>query len=466
MATPDTNASPHADVRRTIDAVWRIESARLIAGLVRMVRDVGLAEELAQDALVAALERWPGDGVPGNPGAWLMATAKHRAIDRLRRGKLIQGKHDELAYAIEHQQQDADAKVESSLDDPIGDDLLRLVFIACHPVLSTDAQVALTLRLLGGLTTDEIARAFLVPEPTIAQRIVRAKRTLADAQIALTLREVCGLTTEEIASAFLSKPPTIAQRIVRAKNRIRDERLPYEVPAPAEWPDRLDTVLHTIYLIFNEGYEASSGDDLIRKELCDEAVRLARLLRELHSSPDVDGLLALMLLHQSRANTRQSASGDIILLEDQDRAFWNRDLIAEGTALAQLAFASPPVGSYTIQALIAATHAAAHEPGDTDWRRIVTLYDLLLQAEPGPITELNRAVAIAMRDGPEAGLALIEPLVTGPLATYRFAHAAKADLLRRLGRSQDARVSYDRALALTSQAAEQRFMQKRLAQLS
>jgi RNA polymerase sigma-70 factor (ECF subfamily) len=402
-----------------LEGIYRAERGRVLASLIRLLGGFDLAEEAVAEAFVAAAQQWPKTGVPANPRAWLVSAGRFKAIDRIRKS----GRFKLLAPELTRQLEDEEDQMPPDREI-IEDDTLRLIFTCCHPVLP------------------------------------------ADAQIALTLREVCGLTTEEIASAFLSKPPTIAQRIVRAKNRIRDERLPYEVPAPAEWPDRLDTVLHTIYLIFNEGYEASSGDDLIRKELCDEAVRLARLLKELHSSPDVDGLLALMLLHQSRANTRQSASGDIILLEDQDRAFWNRDLIAEGTALAQLAFASPPVGSYTIQALIAATHAAAHEPGDTDWRRIVTLYDLLLQAEPGPITELNRAVAIAMRDGPEAGLALIEPLVTGPLATYRFAHAAKADLLRRLGRSQDARVSYDRALALTSQAAEQRFMQKRLAQLS
>jgi RNA polymerase sigma-70 factor (ECF subfamily) len=402
-----------------LEGIYRAERGRVLASLIRLLGGFDLAEEALAEAFVAAAQQWPKTGVPANPRAWLVSAGRFKAIDRIRKS----GRFKLLAPELTRQLEDEEDQMPPDREI-IEDDTLRLIFTCCHPVLP------------------------------------------ADAQIALTLREVCGLTTEEIASAFLSKPPTIAQRIVRAKNRIRDERLPYEVPAPAEWPDRLDTVLHTIYLIFNEGYEASSGDDLIRKELCDEAVRLARLLKELHSSPDVDGLLALMLLHQSRANTRQSTSGDIILLEDQDRAFWNRDLIAEATALAQLAFAAPPVGTYTLQALIAATHAAAREARDTDWRRIVALYDLLLQAEPGPITELNRAVAIAMRDGPEAGLALIEPLVTGPLATYRFAHAAKADLLRRLGRSQDARVSYDRALALTSQAAEQRFMQKRLAQLS
>jgi RNA polymerase sigma-70 factor (ECF subfamily) len=402
-----------------LDRIYRAERGRVLASLIRLLGGFDLAEEALAEAFVAAAQQWPKTGVPANARAWLVSAGRFKAIDRLRKSGRFKLLTPELTRQLEDEedQMPPDREV-------IEDDALRLIFTCCHPVLP------------------------------------------ADAQIALTLREVCGLTTEEIAAAFLSKPPTIAQRIVRAKNRIRDEQLPYEVPTPAEWPDRLDTVLHTIYLIFNEGYEASSGDALIRKELCDEAIRLARLLKELHSTPDVDGLLALMLLHQSRAATRQTPEGDIILLADQDRAFWNRDLIAEGTALAQLAFATPPVGTYTIQALIAATHAAAREAADTDWGRIASLYDLLVQAEPGPITELNRAVAIAMRDGPDAGLALIEPLVSGPLATYRFAHAARADLLRRKGRKEDARVTYQRALELTSQSAERRFLQRRLAQLS
>jgi RNA polymerase sigma-70 factor (ECF subfamily) len=402
-----------------LDRIYRAERGRVLASLIRLLGGFDLAEEALAEAFVAAAQQWPKTGVPANARAWLVSAGRFKAIDRLRKSGRFKLLTPELTRQLEDEedQMPPDREV-------IEDDALRLIFTCCHPVLP------------------------------------------ADAQIALTLREVCGLTTEEIAAAFLSKPPTIAQRIVRAKNRIRDEQLPYEVPTPAEWPDRLDTVLHTIYLIFNEGYEASSGDALIRKELCDEAIRLARLLKELHSTPDVDGLLALMLLHQSRAATRQTPEGDIILLADQDRAFWNRDLIAEGTALAQLAFATPPVGTYTIQALIAATHAAAREATDTDWRRIASLYDLLVQAEPGPITELNRAVAIAMRDGPDAGLALIEPLVSGPLATYRFDHAARADLLRRKGRKEDARATYQRALELTSQSAERRFLQRRLAQLS
>jgi RNA polymerase sigma-70 factor, ECF subfamily len=402
-----------------LDRIYRAERGRVLASLIRLLGGFDLAEEALAEAFVAAAQQWPKTGVPANARAWLVSAGRFKAIDRLRKS----GRFKLLAPELTRQLEDEEDQMPPDREI-IEDDALRLIFTCCHPVLP------------------------------------------ADAQIALTLREVCGLTTEEIASAFLSKPPTIAQRIVRAKNRIRDEQLPYEVPTPDEWPDRLDTVLHTIYLIFNEGYEASSGDALIRKELCDEAIRLARLLKELHSTSDVDGLLALMLLHQSRTATRQTPDGDLILLEDQDRVFWNRDLIAEGMALAQLAFAAPPVGTYTIQALIAATHAAAREARDTDWSRIVMLYDLLVQAEPGPITELNRAVAVAMRDGPDAGLALIEPLVSGPLATYRFAHAARADLLRRKGRKDEARATYQRALELTSQSAERRFLERRLAQLS
>jgi RNA polymerase sigma-70 factor (ECF subfamily) len=402
-----------------IDRIYRAERGRVLASLIRLLGGFDLAEEALADAFLAAAQQWPRTGVPANARAWLVSAGRFKAIDRLRKS----GRFKLLAPELQRELEDEEDQMPPERET-IEDDTLRLIFTCCHPVLP------------------------------------------ADAQIALTLREVCGLTTEEIAVAFLSKTPAIAQRIVRAKTRIRDEHLPYEVPSPAEWPDRLDTVLHTIYLIFNEGYEASSGDALIRKELCDEAIRLARLLKELHSTPDVDGLLALMLLHQSRARTRQTDDGDIILLEDQDRAFWDRDLIAEGTALAQLAFAAPPIGSYTIQALIAATHAAAREPADTDWSRVAALYDLLLRAQPGPITELNRAVAIAMRDGPAAGLALIEPLASGPLATYRFAHAARADLLRRLGRTDEARAAYEQALGLTLQAAERRFIAKRLSEIS
>jgi RNA polymerase sigma-70 factor (ECF subfamily) len=402
-----------------LDRLYRSERGRVLASLIRLLGGFDLAEEALAEAFLAAAQQWPRTGVPANPRAWLVSAGRFKTIDRLRKSGRFNQLAPELQRELEHEEDQMPRDRE-----PIEDDTLRLIFTCCHPTLQPDAQVA------------------------------------------LTLREVCGLTTEEIATAYLSKPPAVAQRIVRAKARIRDEQLPYEVPPPAEWPDRLDAVLHTIYLIFNEGYEASRGDALIRRELCDEAVRLARLLKELHPTPDVDGLLALMLLHHSRTGTRQTPEGDIVLLEDQDRAFWDRDLIAEGTALAQLAFASPPVGSYTIQALIAATHAAAREPTDTDWSRIVSLYDLLVRAEPGPVTALNRAVAIAMRDGYAAGLALIDPLAAGPLATYRFAHAARADLLRRLGRRDEARAAYASALALSEQASERRFLEKRLAELA
>jgi RNA polymerase sigma-70 factor, ECF subfamily len=401
-----------------IDRIYRAERGRVLASLIRLLGGFDLAEEALSDAFLAAAQQWPQTGVPANPRAWLVSAGRFKAIDRLRKSGRFKLLAPELRRELEAEEDQMPAERET-----IEDDTLRLIFTCCHPVLPPDAQIA------------------------------------------LTLREVCGLTTEEIAAAYLSKPSAIAQRIVRAKARIRDEHLPYEVPAPSEWPERLDAVLHTVYLIFNEGYDASNGDALIRRELCDEAIRLARLLKELHPTPDVDGLLALMLIHHSRAATRQTKEGDIVLLEDQDRAFWDRDLIAEGTALAQLAFASPPVGSYTLQALIAATHAAAREARDTDWARIASLYDLLLRAEPGPITELNRAVAIAMRDGFEAGLALIDPLAGGPLANYRFAHAARADLLRRLGRTEEARAAYLRALGVSEQGAEQRFIAKRLLDL-
>jgi RNA polymerase sigma-70 factor (ECF subfamily) len=402
-----------------LDAIYRQERGRVLASLIRLLGGFDLAEEALADAFLAAAQQWPRDGVPANPRTWLVSAGRYKVIDKLRKTGRLKMLTPELTRQLEDDEDQMPAERED-----IEDDTLRLIFTCCHPVLPPDARIA------------------------------------------LTLREVCGLTTEEIAAAYLSKPATIAQRIVRAKTRIRDANLPYEVPTPAEWPDRLDSVLHAIYLIFNEGYAASSGDALIRHDLCSEAIRLTRLLKHLHPTPDIDGLLGLLLLHQSRATTRTDAAGQIILLEDQDRAFWNRDLIAEGTALAQLAFASPPVGTYTIQALIAATHVTAHEPADTDWRRIVSLYDLLVHAEPGPITELNRAVAVAMRDGPEAGLALIDPLAEGPLATYRFAHAARADLLRRLGRTEAARAAYEHALSLTEQSVDRAFIERRLAELS
>ncbi|MFL6591830.1 MAG: RNA polymerase sigma factor [Luteimonas sp.] len=424
MTTPDSSAPSHADVRRTIDAVWRIESARLIAGLVRMLRDVSLAEEFAQDALVAALERWPADGVPGNPGAWLMATAKHRAIDRLRRGKLIQGKHDELAYAIEHQQQDADAKVESGLDDPIGDDLLRLVFIACHPVLSTDAQVALTLRLLGGLTTDEIARAFLVPEPTIAQRIVRAKRTLADAPVA------------------------------------------FEVPRGESLVERLSSVLAVVYLIFNEGYAATAGDDWMRPQLCEEALRLGRVVAGLMPrEPEVHGLLALMEIQASRAHARVGSGGEPVLLLEQDRARWDRLLIRRGlAALERAEKLGGARGPYALQAAIAACHARALTAEETDWARIAALYAILAQVSPSPVVELNRAVAVSMAAGPAAGLAMVDALAgEAALRRYHLLPSVRGDLLSRLGRLPEARVEFERAAELTRNEQERNLLRRRAA---
>ena len=401
-----------------LEQIYRAERGRVLASLIRLLGSFELADEALADAFLAAAAQWPRDGLPANPRTWLISAGRFKAIDRLRKS----GRFKTIAPELQRQIESEDTMPAERQD--IEDDTLRLIFTCCHPALSADAQVA------------------------------------------LTLREVCGLTTEEIAAAYLARPAALAQRIVRAKARIREAHLPYEVPAAADWPERLDTVLHAIYLIFNEGYSASSGDALIRHELCAEAVRLARLLNALQPSADTDGLLALMLLHQSRAAARVDGDGAIILLEQQDRSRWNTALIDEGTALAARAFATPPVGSYTIQAMIAATHAAARTPGDTDWAQIVALYDLLLRAEPTPIVALNRAVAIAMRDGPEAGLVLIEPLAADALATYRFAHAAKADLLRRLGRKDAARKAYQDALALTEQDAERRFIEGRIEELN
>jgi RNA polymerase sigma factor (sigma-70 family) len=412
------------EVHRSIDAVWRIESARLIAGLVRMVRDVGLAEELAQDALVAALERWPETGVPDNPGAWLMTTAKHRAIDRLRRSQLLQRKHEELGYELEREQADTAAQAEAALDDPIGDDLLRLVFIACHPVLSTEARVALTLRLLGGLTTDEIARAFLVPEPTIAQRIVRAKRTLADA------------------------------------------RVPFEVPRGDELASRLSSVLAVLYLIFNEGYSATTGDDWMRPQLCEEAMRLARIVVGLvPDAPEAHGLLALMEIQASRAHARTGPSGEPILLLDQDRTRWDRLLIGRGlAALARAERLGGANGPYALQAAIAACHARALTPDQTDWARIAGLYAALAQLAASPVVELNRAVAVSMASGPAAGLALVDALQAEPaLRNYHLLPSVRGDLLAKLGRNAEASAEFERAAALTRNAQEHRLLRARAA---
>jgi RNA polymerase sigma factor (sigma-70 family) len=410
------------DVHRAIDAVWRIESARLIAGLARMLRDVGLAEELAQDALVIALEKWPQTGVPDNPGAWLMATAKHRAIDRLRRSKLQQRKHEELGYELEREWEDATAKLEAAMDDDIGDDLLRLVFTACHPLLSMEARVALTLRLLGGLTTDEIARAYLVPEATVAQRIVRAKRTLSEANI------------------------------------------PFEVPRGDELAERLSSVLGVIYLIFNEGYSATAGGDWMRPALCEEALRLGRIVAEL--APDeaeVHGLVALMEIQASRLRARTDASGAPILLLDQDRSRWDRLLIQRGfAALLRARQLGGGLGPYALQATIAACHARANTADQTDWETIAALYGTLSQLNPSPIVELNRAVAVSMAAGPAAGLEIIDNLVSEPLlANYHLLPSVRGDLLAKLGRYGEAQTEFERAAELTRNAREREFLLER-----
>jgi RNA polymerase sigma factor (sigma-70 family) len=410
------------DTHRTIDAVWRIESARLIAGLARMLRDVGLAEELAQDALVVALEQWPQSGVPDNPGAWLMTTAKHRAIDRLRRSKLLERKHAQLMHELEAEQEQQVSAVEASLDDPIGDDLLRLMFTACHPVLAVEARVALTLRLLGGLTTEEIARAFLVSESTIAQRIVRAKRSLAKAEV------------------------------------------PYEVPRGDELAARLSSVLGVIYLVFNEGYAATAGDDWMRPGLCEEALRLGRVLAGLMPrEPEVHGLVALMEIQASRSKARVGPSGEPVLLLEQNRAQWDRLLIGRGlVALERAEKLGGARGSYALQAAIAACHARALTAEATDWARIAALYATLAQLAPSPVVELNRAVALSMASGPAAGLALVDTLVNEPsLANYHLLPTVRGDLLARLGRFGEAHVEFERAAALTQNLRERELLRER-----
>ncbi len=412
------------DTHRTINTVYRLESAKLIARLARMVRDVGLAEELAQDALVAALEQWPGSGIPDNPGAWLMATAKHRAINVLRRGKMLERKHEQLGHELEALQEMAAPNLEDMVDDDVGDDLLRLVFTACHPVLSIEARVALTLRLLGGLTTDEIARAFLVSEPTIAQRIVRAKRTLAE------------------------------------------ERVPYEVPRGEELTQRLSSVLGVIYLIFNEGYSATSGDDLMRPQLCEDALRLGRILAQLTpSEPEVHGLVALMEIHASRTAARTGPTGEPILLPDQNRARWDRLLIRRGLAALERAEALGGAnGPYALQAAITACHARANTAAETDWARIASLYESLAQIMPSPVVELNRAMAVAMAYGPAAGLAIVDALTSEPsLERYHLLPSARGDLLSKLGRLEEARAEFERAASLTRNARERTLLLERAA---
>jgi len=412
------------DTHRAIDAVWRIESARLIAGLARIVGDVGAAEDLAQDALVAALERWPESGVPDNPGAWLMATAKHRAIDLLRRRTLLERKHELLGYELEAQQEMAVPDLDAAIDDHVGDDLLRLMFTACHPVLSTEARVALTLRLVGGLTTDEIARAFLVPAPTVAQRIVRAKRTLADAQVA------------------------------------------FEVPRGAELAARLSSVLEVLYLVFNEGYSATAGDDWMRPALCEDALRLGRILAGLApEEPEVHGLVALMEIQASRSRARVGPSGEPILLLDQDRARWDHLLIRRGlAALERAEELGGAHGPYALQAAIAACHARARTPAETDWERIAALYEVLARIAPSPIVELNRAVALAMAFGPAAGLELVDALRSEPLLkTYHLLPAVRGDLLDKLGRFGEARAEFERSASLTRNARERGLLLERAA---
>jgi len=414
------DASTDASARDAVDAVYRAESRRVLATLIRLLGDFDLAEEALAEAFRAALEQWPRDGVPDNPRAWLISAGRFKALDAIRRRKRLEPLPDDMDERLAAEDGDP-----AAFDgEAVGDDRLRLVFTCCHPALAPEAQVA------------------------------------------LTLREVCGLTTEEIGRAFLVPAPTLAQRIVRAKAKIRDARIPYEVPGRADLAERLDAVLRVIYLVFNEGYYASTGAAVTRRDLSAEAIRLGRLLTELLPEPEAMGLLALMLLHESRRAARASPSGELILLDDQDRSLWDGKQIAEGSALVERALASRRFGPYTLQAAIAAVHANSPSAGATDWAGIVAFYDALQSAEPSPVVELNRAVAVAMRDGPAAGLALIDGLLAdGALANYHLAHAARADLCRRLGRTADARKSYERALSLAQQEPERRFLERRLAEL-
>jgi RNA polymerase sigma-70 factor, ECF subfamily len=407
-------------VREMVESVYRSDSRRVLATLIRLLGDFDLAEEAMHDAFAAAVERWPDEGMPANPRTWLVSTGRFKAIDAIRRRARFDASLAELT-----ERWDADTSDAATWEnDGVDDDRLRLIFTCCHPALTPDAQIA------------------------------------------LTLREVCGLTTEEIAHAFLTAPPTVAQRIVRAKAKIRDAGIPYEVPSRADLPERLDSVLRVIYLVFNEGYSASSGSSLTRPDLASEAIRLGRLLTELLPEPEAVGLLALMLLHESRRAARTSAAGELALLDDQDRSLWNRHQIAEGVALVDRALASRRFGPYTLQAAIAAVHAEAPNAAATDWAQIVGLYEVLLRADPSPVIELNRAAAVAMRDGPLAGLALIDAILArGDLRDYHLAHAARADLCRRLGRNAEARASYERARALTRQEPERRFLERRLSEL-
>ena len=409
-----------ARVRERIGDIYRSDSRRVLATLIRLLGDFDLAEEALHDAFAAALDAWPAGGIPENPRAWLVSTGRFKAIDRLRRG----ARFDAALTGLAEQLEAAIAPAFAIEDEGLEDDRLLLIFTCCHPALG------------------------------------------ADARIALTLREVCGLETEQIAHAFLTSAPTVAQRIVRAKGKIRDARIPYQVPSLTELPDRLDTVLHVIYLVFSEGYSASAGDSLTRPDLSGEAIRLGRLLIEMLPEPEAIGLLALMLLHDARRAARTSADGEIVLLDAQDRTRWSREQIDEGLALVERALALRRFGPYTLQAAIAAVHAEARDSAATDWRQIAGLYDVLLRADPSPVVELNRAAAIAMRDGPEAGLTLIDAILArGELADYHFAFPSRADLCRRLGRTAEAIAAYERAMALTNQAPERRFLERRLAEL-
>ena len=417
-------------IRELLDSLYRVDSGRILATLIRLVGDFDLAEEAMHEAFAAALNVWPRSGVPGKPRPWLISTARFKAIDTLRRRARFDASQDELVLHLEAQlsslqkSNPASSSEEDHLDDALEDDRLRLIFTCCHPSLAAEARVA------------------------------------------LTLREVCGLTTEEIAKAFLISPRTLAQRIVRAKAKIRETQIPYEVPAPQELTERLGAVLQVVYLVFNEGYSAAAGAEVTRAELTSEAIRLGRLLAELQPEPEVTGLLSLMLLQESRRAARTSPAGELILLEHQDRSLWNREQIAEGLILLDQALKSRRFGSYTLQAAIAAVHAEAESVAETDWRKIVVLYDQLIQIQPSPVVQLNRAVAIAMCDGPEAGLALIDAVLEhGELANYYLAHSARADMYRRLGRTTEARASYEKALALTQQEPERQFLQERIRQL-
>ena len=415
-----------SDTHRAIDAVWRIESAKLIAGLTRIVRDVGVAEDLAQDALLVALEKWPETGVPDNPGAWLMATAKHRAIDKLRRNKLLDRKHEQLGYELE-EQQDTTPDLDTALDDNVGDDLLRLMFMSCHPILSMEARVALTLRLLGGLTTPEIARAFLVPEPTIAQRIVRAKKTLSEAKV------------------------------------------PFEVPRGDELQERLSSVLGVIYLVFNEGYSATAGDSWTRPALCEEALRLGRILAGLApNESEVHGLVSLMEIQASRLRARVSPTGKPVVLMDQDRSRWDHVLVNRGLAALTRAeqTANGRLGTYALQASIAACHARARRAEDTDWEQIASLYEALGRLTPSPVVELNRAVAVSMARGPDAGLEIVDGLIeAGSLEGYHLLQSVRGDFLSKLGRTDEARAEFERAATLTKNDRERELLLERAAAL-